>query len=62
MAWTDLFGRSSRGDIFEYARPSGQFITVQNIVADRKSTLDRYPLEQCILFHRGRSRGGSRWR
>ena len=52
VAWTDLFGRSSRGDIFEYAHPSGQFITVQNIVADRKSTLDRYPLEQCILFHR----------
>ncbi len=52
VAWTDLFGRRSRGDVFEYGHPNGQWITVQSIVADRKSTLDRYPLEQCIVFHR----------
>ena len=52
VSWTDLFGRHSRGDVFEYGHPGGQWITVQSIVADRKSTLDRYPLEQCILFHR----------
>ncbi len=57
LYWTDLFGRRSRGDIFEYAHPSGQFVTVQNIITDDKSTLDRYSLEECIIFHRRKIEG-----
>ncbi len=54
VSWTDLFGRSSRGDVWEYAdlqHPDNPFATVQTIVADDKATLDRYSIEQCIDFH-----------
>jgi exosortase/archaeosortase family protein len=53
IAWSDLFGASSRGDIFLYQYPAGPAIVVQVVVADSKATIDRYSLEQCTLFHRG---------
>ncbi|MEX1022780.1 MAG: archaeosortase/exosortase family protein [Dehalococcoidia bacterium] len=56
ISWTDLFGRTSRGDAFSYHEPDwpdgGAVIGVQTIVTDDKSTLERYTLEQCIDFHR----------
>jgi exosortase/archaeosortase family protein len=54
VSWTDLFGRSSRGDIWEYYVPGGPdpaFVTVQSIIAEDKATLDRYGIERCIDFH-----------
>lgn len=54
VGWTDLFGRRSRGELFAYRFPEGPGVVVQVIVADDKATLDRYPIEQCILFHRGK--------
>jgi len=52
LGWTDLFGRSARGDVFAYQAPDGgPGIVVQSIVTDDKATLDRYPVEQCVLFH-----------
>ena len=56
ISWTDLFGRTSRGDVFSYLQPGYQegdaVIGVQTIVTEDKATLDRYSLEQCIEFHR----------
>lgn len=60
MSWTDLFGRSSRGDVWDYAdaaHPGNPFATVQTIVANDTATLDRYSIEQCIDFH-GRTLDG----
>lgn len=55
ISWTDLFGRTSRGDVFSYQEP--QYVPglaqigVQTVVTEDKTTLDRYTLEQCIEFH-----------
>jgi len=52
LNWTDLFGRNARGDVFSYQDASGgPGIVVQHIVTEDKATLDRYPVEQCVLFH-----------
>ncbi len=55
ISWTDLFGRTSRGDVFSYVQPGyigGMArIGVQTVVTEDKETLDRYTLEQCIEFH-----------
>ncbi|GMU40897.1 MAG: hypothetical protein AMXMBFR23_17630 [Chloroflexota bacterium] len=55
MSWTDLFGRTSRGDVWEYAAPNWQegdpWVGVQTVIAENKATLDRYSIEQCIDFH-----------
>jgi exosortase/archaeosortase family protein len=55
ISWTDLFGRTSRGDVFSYWEPGvevGARIGVQTIVTEDRQTLNRYTLEQCIDFHR----------
>lgn len=61
MSWTDLFGRASRGDVWEYAATDWQegdpWVGVQTVIAENKATLDRYSIEQCIDFH-GRSLEG----
>ncbi len=63
ISWADLFGRQSRGDVFLYTEPgSGEapgkpWILVQSVIAETKSSLDRYTLEQCIDFHRRKLEG-----
>jgi len=58
IGWTDLFGKQSRGDVFTYTKagvgegPGQPFVLVQTIIAESKTSLDRYTLEQCIDFHR----------
>ncbi|MBM4411375.1 MAG: hypothetical protein FJ037_08665 [Chloroflexi bacterium] len=58
IGWTDIFGQQSRGDVFTYTKAGvgeaeGQpFVLAQTIIAESKSSLDRYTLEQCIDFHR----------
>ncbi len=58
ISWADLFGKTSRGDVFLFTKPgvgeqTGQpYILVQSVIAENKSSLDRYTLEQCIDFHR----------
>jgi len=55
LSWTDLFGRTSRGDIFSYWQPGvevGPRIGVQTVITEDRATLNRYSLEQCIDFHR----------
>lgn len=55
ISWTDLFGRTSRGDVFEYQQPDYEpgdaRIGVQTVVTEDKATLERYTIEQCIDFH-----------
>jgi len=52
VAWTDLFGADSRGDIFLYEHNEALTgVIVQTIVVSRRSTLDRYTIEQCVQFH-----------
>ena len=63
IAWADLFGKQSRGDVFLFTKPGvgeadGQpWVLVQSIIAESKSSLDRYTLEQCIDFHRRKLEG-----
>lgn len=56
ITWTDLFGRTSRGDVFAYRAPGYQegdpAVGVQTVVTEDRATLERYSLEQCIDFHR----------
>lgn len=55
ISWTDLFGRTSRGDVFSYWQPGvevGARIGVQTVITEDRATLNRYTLEQCIDFHR----------
>lgn len=57
ISWTDLFGGTSRGDVFVYRAPgwdedTDPAITVQTVVTEDLRTLERYTLEQCIDFHR----------
>jgi len=55
ISWTDLFGRTSRGDVFSYWQPGvevGARIGVQTVITEDRDTLNRYSLEQCIDFHR----------
>ncbi len=56
ITWTDLFGRTSRGDVFSYRAPGYEegdpAVGVQTVVTEDKATLTRYTLEQCIDFHR----------
>ncbi|MGE3960186.1 MAG: exosortase/archaeosortase family protein [Dehalococcoidia bacterium] len=55
ISWTDLFGRTSRGDVFSYWEPGvevGARIGVQTVITDDLATLNRYSIEQCIDFHR----------
>lgn len=55
MSRTDLFGRTSGGDVFHSYQPDWEEgaaeIGVQTIVAEDRATLNRYSLEQCIDFH-----------
>lgn len=52
LSWTDLFGRTARGDLISYQPAAGgPAIVVQTILTEDKATLDRYPVEQCVLFH-----------
>lgn len=55
ITWTDLFGRTSRGDVFAYRAPGYQegdpAVGVQTVVTEDRATLERYTLEQCIDFH-----------
>ncbi|TAK77728.1 MAG: exosortase/archaeosortase family protein [Dehalococcoidia bacterium] len=63
IGWTDLFGKQSRGDVFTYTKagvgeaPGQPFVLAQTIIAESKSSLDRYTLEQCIDFHRRKLEG-----
>lgn len=63
IGWTDLFGRRSRGDVFQYVDPAkgeakgAPFVLVQSVIAESKASLDRYTLEQCIDFHRRKLEG-----
>ncbi len=63
IGWTDLFGQQSRGDVFTYTRTdpgeaAGQpFVLAQTIIAESKSSLDRYTIEQCIDFHHRKLEG-----
>ncbi len=63
IGWTDLFGKQSRGDVFTYTKPGvgeapgAPFVLVQSIIAESKTSLDRYTLEQCIDFHRRKLEG-----
>lgn len=63
IGWTDLFGKQSRGDVFQYIDPAkgeapgAPFVLVQTVIAESKSSLDRYTLEQCIDFHRRKLEG-----
>lgn len=56
ISWTDLFGRTSRGDVFSYWEPGveevGARIGVQTVITEDLDTLNRYSIEQCIDFHR----------
>jgi exosortase len=56
ITWTDLFGRTSRGDVFAYREPGYEdgdpVVGVQTVVTEDRATLERYSLEQCIDFHR----------
>ncbi|MCA9846467.1 MAG: exosortase/archaeosortase family protein [Dehalococcoidia bacterium] len=55
ISWTDLFGRTSRGDIFSYWQPGvevGARVGVQTVITEDLDTLNRYSIEQCIDFHR----------
>lgn len=54
IGWTDLFGESSRGDLFGYGWPSGPTVVAQVIIADDLESLERYSIEQCIVFHRAK--------
>lgn len=54
IGWSDLYGDSSRGDLFAYAFPKGPTVIAQVVVADQKAALDRYSIEQCIIFHRAK--------
>lgn len=54
IGWTDLFGESSRGDLFGYGWPSGPIVVAQVIIADDVESLERYSIEQCIIFHRSK--------
>lgn len=56
ISWTDLFGGTSRGDVFTYYSTDWQQlgdpqIGVQTVVTEDRATLERYSLEQCIDFH-----------
>jgi exosortase len=63
IAWADLFGKQSRGDVFLFTKPGegeapgAPWVLVQSIIAESKSSLDRYTLEQCIDFHRRKLEG-----
>ncbi len=63
IGWTDLFGQQSRGDVFTYTKagvgevPGQPFVLAQTIIAESKSSLDRYTLEQCIDFHHRKLEG-----
>lgn len=54
IGWTDLFGEASRGDLFGYGWPDGPIVVAQVIVADDLDSLERYSIEQCIIFHRSK--------
>src|SRR3546814_481145 len=55
ISWTDLFGRTSRGDVFSYRQPGYEpgdaRVGVQTVVTEDRETLERYTLEQCVDFH-----------
>ena len=57
ISWTDLFGKQSRGDVFQFVDPAkgeadgAPYVLVQSVIAESKASLDRYTLEQCIDFH-----------
>lgn len=63
IGWTDLFGKQSRGDVFQFVDPAkgeapgAPFVLVQSVIAESKSSLDRYTLEQCIDFHHRKVEG-----
>ena len=44
IGWSDLYGDSSRGDLFAYAYPNGPTVIAQVVVADQKEALDRYSI------------------
>lgn len=56
ISWTDLFGGTSRGDVFSYygqaEGPEAPRVGVQSVVTEDRSTLHRYTIEQCIDFYR----------
>lgn len=56
ISWTDLFGGTSRGDVFAYRAPgwssdTDPAMTAQAVVTEDLRTLERYTIEQCIDFH-----------